>query len=162
MANELPTDFEDDVLDQAESSAAAEATPVVDTDQPNADNGKDQDGVPYCVRHHCRMKHASSGRKGSKVAYYKCPVKGCDETAKRIKTGREQSIPTEPRCCGRCVDGKGDPVVMERDDRLSKPFYSILRCPACQAKTEPLPRPEFVASHGVARRRQHVPDVGDR
>lgn len=140
----LPTDFEDEILeDQLETPAP-----------------KDENGVPYCLKHHCRMKQTSGGKKGAPAAYYQCPVDGCSETAKRIKTNNESSIPAEPQFCPRCSKGK-DSVVLERSQKNSTPYYSILICSHCSFKSSPMPRPEFVAAQKAARR-TNVEDIGSR
>ena len=78
------TDF-DDELEEQTRPAAQESTPVA----------KDEDGVPYCAKHHCRMKMSSGGKAGSPVAYYKCPVDGCEEKGKRM--GVLHLVPTHLR-----------------------------------------------------------------
>lgn len=140
----LPTDFEDDApIDQS----APVPTP------------KDENGIPYCLKHHCRMKQISGGKKGAPAAYFSCPVDGCEETAKRIKTANESSIPAEPQCCPRC--SKGDKrVVLERSQKHSTGYYSILAC-SCGFKSSPMPRPEFVAVQRMAKRAA-VENIGSR
>lgn len=147
----LPTDFEDDIVEtQAESPAVDQA----------AAPGKDDDGIPYCVKHHCRMKQVSGGKKGSSVAYYACPVDGCQEKAKRIKW-KKAIVPLEPHLCPRCTNVSPRPI-MERDAKLSNGFYTILKCPTCGHKSAPMPRPEFVASHAAARGQVPTEDLGAR
>lgn len=142
--NALPTDFEDEYEPQ-------DAVATVD---------KDEDGVPYCVKHHCRMKQTSGGKKGSSVAYFACPVGGCEEKAKRIKTSKP-IIPQEPHLCPRCVAISPRPI-MERDNKLSNAMYTILRCPCCGHKSAPMPRPEFVHNHAMSRGVVTEPDLGAR
>src|SRR5437870_888699 len=104
MAKSTPrTDFEDEVIDDQSSQAAAPAV-------------KDSDGVPYCVKHHCRMQQTSAGKAGSPVAYFKCPVDGCEEKGKRIKSVK--SVPGDPLKCQRCAKLSPQPV-MERDNAVS-------------------------------------------
>lgn len=149
MASALKTDFDDEVELQDSSTAPA---PAVD---------KDQDGVPYCVKHHCRMKQTSGGKKGSAAAYFACPVGGCDEKAKRIKTSRP-IIPAEPHACPRCAKVSPRPI-MERNARLSNAMYTILQCPHCGHKSAPMARPEFVHNHSMARNHTtNEPDLGAR
>jgi hypothetical protein len=142
------TDFDDELEEQTRPEAAL----------PNV--AKDEDGVPYCAKHHCRMKISSSGKAGSPVAYYKCPVDGCEETGKRIKAAAAK-IPAEPLKCHRCAGLTPQPV-MERDLKSTTPMYTILQCPVCKHKSGAMPRPEFVASHERNRKQLHVPDIGAR
>lgn len=143
----LRTDFEDDVDEPQSQAAAAPAA------------GKDSDGVPYCVKHHCRMKQTSGGKAGSPMAYFKCPVDGCEEKEKRIKSPR--SIPADPLKCPRCLGLSPQPV-MERDAKVSTMMYSILKCPCCGHKSAPMPRPEFVANHSRNRGLPKVEEIGAR
>jgi len=143
------TDF-DDELEEQTRPAAQEPAPVA----------KDEDGVPYCAKHHCRMKMSSGGKAGSPVAYYKCPVDGCEEKGKRIKAAAAK-IPAEPLKCHRCAGLNPQPI-MERDLTASTPMYTILKCPACKNKSAPMPRPEFVASHERHRKQAAVADIGAR
>jgi len=140
------TDF-DDELEEQTRPAAQESTPVA----------KDEDGVPYCAKHHCRMKISSSGKAGSPVAYYKCPVEGCEEKGKRIKTAAAK-IPADPLKCA----GLTPQPVMERDATASNAMYTILKCPVCNHKSGAMPRPEFVASHERNRKQIQVADIGAR
>lgn len=141
------TDFDDELEEQTRPA----------TQEPAA---KDEDGVPYCAKHHCRMKIASSGKAGSPVAYYKCPVDGCEETGKRIKAAAAK-IPAEPLKCYRCAGLHPQPI-MERDPKASTPMYTILKCPVCKHKSGAMPRPEFVASHERNRKQMPVSDIGAR
>lgn len=142
----LKTDF-DDELDDAQTSPV----PAVD---------KDEDGVPYCVKHHVRMKQTSGGKKGTAVAYFACPVDGCEEKAKRIKATKAV-VPTEPHLCPRCHNITPRPV-MERENKLSNAMFTILKCPCCGYKSAPMARPEFVHNHAVARGVVNEPDLGAR
>jgi hypothetical protein len=144
----LKTDFDDEIEEVTQS------TPTVPAVE------KDEDGVPYCVKHHCRMKQTSGGKKGSSVAYFACPVDGCKEKGKRIKTTKP-IIPTEPHLCPRCVSVSPRPI-MERDDKTSNAMYTILKCPCCGYKSNPMPRPEFVQNHAEARNKIVEPDIGAR
>lgn len=137
----LQTDFEDDI---GVAPVAAE---------------KDMDGVPYCVKHHCRMHQTSGGKAGSPVAYFKCPVDGCEEKAKRVKTAK--SVPAEPMKCPRCMGLSPQPI-MERDNGVSTLMYSILKCPCCGHKSATMPRPEFVANHASARGFLKPEEIGSR
>lgn len=155
--NALPTDFDDDVIDEAEETTT---TSELSTGSESPAAGKDEAGIPYCVKHHCRMKQVSGGKKGSSVAYYKCPVDGCEEKAKRIKW-KKAIVPTEPHLCPRCVNVSPRPI-MARDPKLSTGFYTILKCPCCGHKSAPMPRPEFVASHAASRGQVQEEDLGAR
>lgn len=146
----LKTDFDDEILEDS-SGGDTPAAPAVD---------KDEDGVPYCVKHHCRMKQTSGGKKGSAIAYFACPVPGCQEKAKRIKVTKAV-VPTEPHLCPRCHSVSPRPI-MERDPKLSNAMYTILRCPCCGHKSAPMARPEFVHGHAMARNVINEPDIGAR
>lgn len=141
------TDFEDEL----EETTNAHDSPAVAE--------KDTDGVPYCVKHHCRMQQTSGGRAGSPVSYFKCPVDSCDEKGKRIKSVK--SVPADAMACQRCRGLSPQPI-MERDAAVSTLMYSILKCPCCGHKTAPLPRPEFVANHLRARSKPQVEEIGAR
>lgn len=144
----VATDFEDAELEEQTRPTASPAAP------------KDDDGVPYCAKHHCRMKQTSGGKAGSPVAYHACPVDGCEEKAKRVKTARP-SIPAEPLLCPRCAGINPRPI-MERDAKVSTQMYTILKCTCCGHKSQPMPRPEFVANHAKARGVVSVDDIGGR
>ncbi len=144
----LQTDFDTEVVD--ESQPTIEPTAVA----------KDENGIPYCRKHHVRMKQTSGGKKGSQVAYHSCPVADCQETSKRIKTMNESSVPSKPQHCPRCSTDK-KPIVLERSPRHSTGYYTILQCPACQFKSTPMPRPEFIAAQKRARN-PAVEDIGSR
>lgn len=146
MAQALKTDFDDEIETQE-----TPVTTAVD---------KDEDGVPYCVKHHCRMKQYSGSKKGSSVAHYSCPVDGCTEKSKRIKTSKP-IIPAEPHVCPRCSSIKPRPI-MERNARLSNAMYTLLQCPCCGHKSAPMPRPEFVHNHAQARSAITEPELGAR
>ncbi len=64
---------------------------------------KDNDGVPYCQKHHCRMTPAGGGKKGSSTTYFACPVGGCGERAKMIRTSNPGVVPPQPLGCPRCA-----------------------------------------------------------
>jgi len=149
QASAPQTDFDDELEEQTRPAA-----------QEPAQVAKDEDGVPYCAKHHCRMKIYSSGKAGSPVAYYKCPVDGCEETGKRIKTAAAK-IPAEPLKCHRCAGVTPQPV-MERDATASNAMYTILKCPVCNHKSGAMPRPEFVASHERNRKQLQAVDIGAR
>jgi len=146
MAKQLQTDFSDEEMD--EQTAPAKALPAVE---------RDESGTPYCAKHHCRMKITTSGKAGSLVAYFKCPVEGCEEKGKRVKPCRSV-IPADPHTCPRCPTHP----IMERDVRISSMSYTILKCPVCGHKSAPMPRPELVAQHEMARKPLVVEDIGSR
>ena len=141
------TDFEDDV----DEKTTPEPLPAV---------GKDETGVPYCAKHHCQMQQTSGGKAGSPVAYFKCPVSGCEEKGKRVKSAKSV-IPADPLKCPRCA-GLAQQPVMERDDKVSTLMYTILKCPCCGHKSAAMARPEFVANHARARAAMQVEDIGAR
>lgn len=142
------TDFYDELEEQTRPDAPL----------PNV--AKDEDGVPYCAKHHCRMQQYSGSKAGSPVSHYKCPVDGCGETGKRIKAAAAK-IPAEPLKCHRCAGLNPQPI-MERDPKSSTPMYTILKCPICNHKSGAMPRPEFVASHERNRKQAAVADIGAR
>jgi len=142
------TDFDEELEEQTRPEQAL----------PNV--AKDEDGVPYCAKHHCRMKQYSGTKAGSSVAHYKCPATGCEETGKRIRAVAAK-IPAEPLMCHRCAGLDPQPV-MERDPKSSTPMYTILKCPVCNHKSGAMPRPEFVASHDRNRKQAPVADIGAR
>lgn len=115
---------------------------------------KDADGVPYCVVHHCRMKQYSGKQR---TGYYKCPVPGCEETGKMIKS-HTKAVPPLPLACPRC--SKDKPVYCERDKRLSSQAMTILRCPRCGWKSNAMARPELVAA--TRRGKRDVEELGAR
>lgn len=121
---------------------------------------KDVDGVPYCAKHHCRMEQKSGGKKGSAAAYFGCPVPGCTETAKRIKTSRETVVPSSPQLCPRCSTDK-KPVYCERDNGVSTAASVVLKCPECGWKSNALAVPQLAAAMS-ANRKPHIHNIGDR
>ena len=152
--SKLETDFKGEVTEQEKTELA----PVnEESDEETSAVDKTENGTPYCVKHHCKMVQASGGKAGSPVAYFKCPVKGCKETGKRVKQSRSV-IPSEPHTCPRCEKHP----VMERDAALSTAMYSILKCPTCGHKSAPMPRPEFVQHHEQARGVMPEPALGAR
>lgn len=137
------TDFDDEATEENTSSI-----PALDIDEK---------GTPYCGKHHCKMVRVSGGNAGSIVDYHKCPVEGCAEKAKRVKS-LKSVIPSEPCRCHRCPTHP----IMERDNRISNGMYTILSCPGCGGKSAPMPRPEFVANHARARGVQPADEIGAR
>jgi hypothetical protein len=142
------TDFDEEV---EQPGKPVESLPAVE---------KDEAGIPYCAKHYCRMRQTSGGKAGSPVSYFKCPVEGCEEKAKRVKSPRSV-IPSEPLTCPRCAGLKPVPV-MARADKISTAMYTILQCPTCGHKSAPLPRPEFAANHARSRGQVPVEDLGAR
>ncbi len=141
---EPQTDFEDEVDSSPVAVAAVGVT---------------ENGIPYCRKHMCQMEQSSGGEAGSSVAYCRCRVMGCKQTAKRVKNPKSV-IPIEPHRCHRC---KEKPV-MERDDRISNGMYTILKCPVCSHASAPIPLPELVKNHTEARLKTsvHAADLGVR
>ncbi|MEN0109308.1 MAG: hypothetical protein AAF805_01170 [Planctomycetota bacterium] len=130
--------------------------------EPNAaDTVRDVDGVPYCPKHHCRMKARSGGKQGSAISYYRCPVKGCTASAKMIRTRNERIVPSEPQLCPRCSTPKA-PVVCERDDSVSSAARVVLKCPQCGWKSNAMVVPTLAAAMQAHRKRRAAKAVGDR
>lgn len=123
---------------------------------------KDNDGVPYCRKHHCRMKAKSSGSQGSPTTYYGCPVPKCKETAQKIRTNNSNVVPSAPQKCSRCSKPK-KAVFCERDNDSSTAASVILKCPKCGWKSNALAVPQIAAAH-FARSSSVIPEsmVGDR
>lgn len=135
-----------------ESADAIDATPA-----------KDNDGVPYCPKHHCRMKQSSGGKKGAIIAYYTCPVADCDAKSKMIRTNHPGVVPPQPLCCPRCSKGDAS-VYCERDAHASSAAAVILKCPSCSWKSGAMAVPQLAAAHfaSMKPRRAPEPGVGDR
>lgn len=131
----------------------------VKTDVAEQPQVKDNDGVPYCPEHHCRLKRYSGG-KGRKV-YYKCPVDGCDHRGRTIKTRVERVVPSDPVMCPRC-SSDGTPVYCSRSQQFSTPAGVVLQCPRCQWKSNMLAVPSLAAQHYSHRNPQPVEMIGDR
>jgi len=131
---------------------------VVETDSTPA---KDVDGIPYCRAHHCRMKQKSGGKKGSRTAYYSCPVPGCGEKSQMIKTKHPGVVPPQPLVCARCSDKKKK-VYCERDKDCSTAAAVILRCPSCGWKSNTMAVPQLAAAHFSRQSTMLVSGVGDR
>lgn len=132
-----------------------------DEPQASADNqqpAKDNDGIPYCRSHHCRMKQTGGGRKGSRTAYYACPVKGCEEKQQTIRTVRPGVVPPQPLACPHCRRRK-QAVYCERDPERSTAAMVILRCPQCGWKSSGFAVPQLAAAH-FARGPEREPEPG--
>lgn len=126
---------------------------------------KDVDGIPYCRKHHCRMKQVSGGRKGNATAYYACPVKDCDCKQQIIKTNRPGVVPPQPMTCPPCENLRKTEVVCERDDKASTASMVILRCPNCGWKSGGMAVPTLAAAHFAHRERPQrspEPEIGER
>lgn len=170
--NELATDFELDTdaedkteVDVTKADAAAKDNDGDgDGDDESSEEGiapKDEDGVPYCRKHHCRMKYSSGGKKGSATKYYQCPVAKCPEKAQIIRTPKVSVVPPQPLKCPRCSKGKRS-VFCERDANLSTPASVILRCPKCTWKSNAMAVPALAAQHLMHRPSAEVAEIGDR
>ena len=123
---------------------------------------KDNDGIPYCRNHHCRMKQSSGGDKKNPTKYYKCPVPKCKETGQVIKTENPGVVPAKPLACARCSDPK-KAVYCERDEITSSSASVILKCPSCGWKSNTMAVPLFAAAHFASRSKpSNQPSVGDR
>ena len=109
---------------------------------------KDADGIPYCKKHHCRMKAYSGGGKSNPKSYYKCTVEGCGETDQKIKTTRDSVVPHNPLACPRCSGRSAkEPVYCERDEQASTSAMVILKCPRCGWKSGAMVVPHLAAAH---------------
>lgn len=152
MTANLPTDFDDEIKNEDDSTQVL----------PQA--AKDEDGVPYCRKHHCRMKRVSGGKKGSPTSYYQCPVVGCECKAQMIRTKRESVVPPAPVVCPRCSTDE-NPVVCERSDQHSRASSVVLQCPKCLWKSNALAVPTLAAQHFASRATQRYiasEGIGDR
>ena len=127
----------------------------------DSEPAKDNDGVPYCRLHHCRMKQSSGGRKGSPSAYYSCPVPKCGEKSQKIKTRRESVVPSKPVICPRCSKGD-DPSFCERDPKCSTAASVILKCPRCGWKSVAMAVPQLAAAHFARRTESPPAEIGER
>jgi len=124
---------------------------------------RDLDGVPYCVRHHCRMKQYSGRKKDRAAAHYVCPVPGCNETAKVIRIG-QRSVPAEPMQCPQCRK-HGKEIYLERmpKDKTQRSATSVrLWCPVCELTVGPLALPNQAAAYAQQVKRAAVGQIGDR
>ena len=130
-----------------------------DVGNTGAELAKDNDGVPYCRVHHCRMTQKSGGS-ADKPQYYKCKVPKCPETAKLISTPDERVVPQSPQACPRCSKGS-DTKWCERDDRSSTAASVVLKCPACGWKSTPMAVPQLAAAHLARRLRPPVEPLGE-
>lgn len=134
-------------------------------DEPQESKAKkeaaDNDGVPYCVDHHCRMKVSSSAKS---TRYFKCPVPKCENRGKALKLRVETVVPATPTHCPRCSTKKKK-VFMVRCDRVSDSIRVTLRCPECQEAGSAQAVPQL-ASEAAWRRagspKSSSPDLGDR
>lgn len=137
-----------------------EETEVVEETVDEQPAAKDEDGIPYCQVHHCRMKRVSGGKAGSRLSYYKCPVPGCECRAQMIRTRRESVVPPNPIACPRCSTDKKK-VICVRNESLSNAAAVVLQCPSCGWKSNKLAMPNLAAQHHLARRKE-VAGIGDR
>jgi len=129
---------------------------------------RDVDGIPYCKKHHCRMKQTSGGKGATK--YYSCPVKSpkCDQKAQIVKTAFPTVVPPHPTRCQNCakIDGNADAApYCTLDESASSPAMVILKCPVCGHKSGSMPTPTLAAQQLAARARVQRADdasLGDR
>lgn len=143
----------------AKSGAAPMA--LDDDVQPVDPKPRDNDGVPYCPKHHCRMKQVSGGKKDSPTVYYKCPAGSCDERDQRIKTANENVVPPQPLACPRCTGSKG-PIYCEKDAKSSTAAAVVLKCPCCGWKSNMMAVPQFAAAHAARKNEAPVEEIGGR
>lgn len=122
---------------------------------------KDNDGIPYCRVHHCRMKYSSGGKKNSPTAYYSCPVPKCDEKQQIIKTANVGVVPPQPQPCPRCSRDK-KPVYCERDAHASTAASVVLKCPDCGWKSNAMVVPQLAAALAARKPSIAVENIGDR
>lgn len=82
---------------------------------------------PFCPVHVCSMKH--NARNGN-TAYYKCPVPGCESTAKLVAP--RVPIPAGPSPCPKriCREG-GKEHFLEVDPTHTHSGQILLCCPNC-------------------------------
>lgn len=123
----------------------------------NPDNQTDLDGIPYCRKHHCRMKLTSGAAKSRGKDYFRCQVDGCTETGVRIRAIRDTVVPASPQMCGRCKT----PTVCERHEQRSTGAMVVLCCPKCGWALPPLAVPQLAAVM-ESRRQVRPPNIGDR
>jgi hypothetical protein len=123
---------------------------------------RDNDGIPYCRKHHCRMKRASGGKKNSPTKYYSCPVPHCEERGQVVRTPHERVVPPAPLACPRC-SRRGEEVFCERDLKATA-MAVVLRCPACGWKSNAMASPQLAAMHAaqVQRRTKPEEEIGSR
>ena len=150
-SNKLQTDFSDDFEEVKKSEA-------FDKSEQSDRANRDLDGIPYCPDHHCRMKQSSGCRKGSRTAYYSCPVKGCECKEQVIKTKFESVVPSKPLLCPRC---KSKNECVRSSDR-STAAYVILECPSCKWRSNALATPQFAAQRESHRRTSPLEEIGGR
>jgi NAD-dependent dihydropyrimidine dehydrogenase PreA subunit len=159
--------FDIDGIDGGDSQQVAVEEQAATPEKPAAEvpSGvdRDLDGMPYCVRHHCRMKQYSGRKRDRAAAHYVCPVPGCNETAKLVRLG-QRSIPVEPMECPECRQ-RGEKVFLERmpEDRTLRSSTSVrLWCPHCEYAVGPLALPNQAAAYNQQVRRAAVGEIGHR
>jgi len=166
----MQTDFEGVVETKktgragATAAATAVATAVASSPRPVEPVGKDADGVPYCVLHHCRMEQVSGGRAGDGMTYLRCPVDGCGEKGKKIRTTQPKLVPSAPLTCSACERG-GELVFLERDPKASTHQFTVLHCPRCGRSLPAVARPEFADADARGRAmaaRRNAAEIGGR
>jgi len=125
------------------------------TTESNDVNARDNDGVPYCRKHHCRMRVVSGAGKTRGKDYLACPVEGCDERGTKIRNATDRMVPSSPVMCPRCQ------CACVRHDRLSDHAGVVLVCPKCKFSPGKFALPQLEVARQVPRRAD-VPGVGDR
>lgn len=119
-------------------------------------NGVDsRTGKPYCGRHNCLMRAASSREN---VVYYRCPVDGCDEREKRTRAGA--NVPAMPALCSRitCRDEK---IALEVDAASSSIGQLKMVCRKC-GQASYVPAPGYAYSQARVRLEPPVEDFAAR
>jgi hypothetical protein len=152
-----------DVESQGESPAAASIAPPVGELRPAADDvaaaskpsaepqrgQQGDDGRPYCPLHNVLMVAYSSKET---TTHYKCPVAGCETTAKKARPTIH--IPSQPIACPRQTCNSAP---LEVDPKGSNLVQLQMTCPKCGFQVG-VPRPQFDAK---AYRRRQLAEDGD-
>lgn len=139
MANESQTMLDEDALGEVAVTVPA----------------KDNDGVPYCPTHHCRMVMASGAGATKGKDYYRCKVDECKETGIRVRTTKNV-VPDQPQKCAKCG------TVCKANSKLSNHAAVVLSCPECGWSLPPIVRPGYAAMEERRYVREPVADIGSR
>lgn len=96
---------------------------------------RDDDGVPICPVHVCRMVAKSSGPKGSRKAYYGCRVDGCKERNAKIRDTRDQ-WPKQETLCSKCQTPMEYHIEVAKQLQGASKARLPLKCPKCGSTAE--------------------------